>query len=36
MADLTPSPSWMDIFSGKATDKDGGKEAEDSKNPKRP
>ena len=36
MANLTPSPSWTDIFTGKATDKDGGKESEDVENPKRP
>jgi polyhydroxyalkanoate synthesis repressor PhaR len=32
MANFTPSPSWMDIFTEKATDNDGGKEAEGSKN----
>lgn len=32
MANFTPSPSWMDIFTVKPTDKDGDEEAEGSKN----
>lgn len=31
LVNLTPSPSWMDILTGKATVQNGGKEAEDSK-----